>query len=282
MIRATVPGLFREVGPPGYGFQDVGQAPGGPQDRFSWACARILLGETPDIRTWELVSPPVMEVEQDAVGVITGGGFDEVRCSGRVVDHTVVFEVRAGDRISWGIRSHGFRSVLALRPAAPDSRRHLGVQRGPFSKVASWPGRPGTLRVVAGPEVKEVRSAGDLLRSPWVTSLTSSDTGLRLEGRVPSAETGDLRQMVSAPVSDGTVQLTPEGLILLLRCRPTIGGYPRVFTVIDADVDLAAQIPPRRRIRFTEVTHGEAIAVRRRQRDDLDRLRDTVRKSCKE
>jgi allophanate hydrolase subunit 2 len=277
MIHPLGFGLFREVTAPRSGRQDVGESPGGPQDRFAWASARILLGGTPDIRTWELVAPPAFEVEEDGVAVCTGGGFDRICCADRKIEHATVFKVKAGERITWGIRTHGFRTVVALRPGSSKTEDLAGLARGSFTEAARWPGQRGTLRVLAGPEAGNLQDAEAFLKARWVTSPLSNDAGLRLEGGGSEAYTGSLREMVSAPVADGTLQLTPDGLILLLRSRPTQGGYPRVFTVIGPDVDLAAQIPPRRRVRFEPVTLEMAVAVRRQQQTDLDRLRNRVR-----
>jgi len=73
--------------------------------------------------------------------------------------------------------------------------------------------------------------------------------------------------MLSSPVVDGTVQLTPHGPIVLLRERQTIGGYPRVFVVADVDVDVLGQYAPRRAVRFARISCEEAIdAARARER----------------
>ncbi len=45
----------------------------------------------------------------------------------------------------------------------------------------------------------------------------------------------------SALYLNGTVQLTQSEPIILLKHRQTIGGYPRIFNVIYADVDLLVQ-----------------------------------------
>lgn len=273
MIRPRAAGLFREVCAPRFGEQDLGRSPAGPQDRFAWTCARILLDESTDIRTWELVAPPAFDISEDCVGVVTGGTFQNVECSGRHIDHGTVFVARAGETLRFGIRRQGFRSILALRPLTSEAETCVGRERGDFREIATWPGPRGVLRVVPGPEADGISDRTRFLQDRWVTSLQSSDEGLRLEGGSTQFYRGTLDKMVSAPVSDGTVQLTPDGLLLLLRCRPTLGGYPRVFTVIDADVDLAAQIPPRRRVRFESVSLDEAVQLKRRQQEDVQRLR---------
>jgi allophanate hydrolase subunit 2 len=96
--------------------------------------------------------------------------------------------------------------------------------------------------------------------------------GMRLAGE-PGVECGMAGNMVSGAIADGTVQLTPEGPIVLLRHRQTMGGYPRIFNVISADVDLAAQFAPNQQITFVQVTMEEAREAARMKEAALDRLR---------
>jgi allophanate hydrolase subunit 2 len=49
--------------------------------------------------------------------------------------------------------------------------------------------------------------------------------------------------------------------------RQTTGGYPKIATVISADMPLAGQLAPGDWIRFSPCTRGEAIdALRRLER----------------
>ena len=282
MIRPNSSGLYREVFVPRYGAQDIGCSPEGPQDRFAWESAKILLGEGPDVRTWELISPPSFTVEQDVLGICTGGRFEQIICGKRLLEHATVFQAKAGERIQWGIREKGFRTVLALCPLTPENQHRVGFQRGDFSTVAQWMGKEGTLRVIPGPEAEVVGCLETFLDTLWSTTVDSSDVGVRIKGDDVSLPVDSLQHMVSGPVTDGTVQLTPDGLILFLRSRPTMGGYPRICTVIDADVDVAAQFPPRRRVRFELVRYHEAVHARYQQQEDLDYLRKTMSKRAKE
>jgi allophanate hydrolase subunit 2 len=53
----------------------------------------------------------------------------------------------------------------------------------------------------------------------------------------------------------GAIQITGEGQpIVMLPARATIGGYPKIATVIAADLDRLAQLRPGNRIRFEEAT----------------------------
>ena len=269
MIRGFTGGIWREVNAPRYGRQDQGVSPGGAQDRFSWSCARWMLGDGEAVRTWELILPPVLEATAHCVGVLTGGDFEQVRVGGRPVYSGTVFELRSGETLTFGMRRMGFRTYLGLSPATSETLSRVGLERGPLPLSELRP-KGGALRVLPGPEATVLPHWSELVSSRWSTGLSSSDEGVPLVG-VSMGRRGDveLGQMTSGPVVDGTLQCTPQGLILLLRGRPTVGGYPRIGVVVDSDVDLAAQIPPRRRIRFRPIDASEAQEVMRLQRNIL-------------
>ena len=75
--------------------------------------------------------------------------------------------------------------------------------------------------------------------------------------------------MISEAVSDGTVQLTPKGPIILLKHRQTVGGYPRIFNVISSDVDLLGQYSPGQKIFFRKISIEEAIDISRLKNHEL-------------
>lgn len=68
-------------------------------------------------------------------------------------------------------------------------------------------------------------------------------------------------EMISQPVSDGTVQLSPGGPIVLMRHRQTVGGYPRVVNVIEPDISKLAQFVPGSTIRFRLIENDEAFGI---------------------
>jgi hypothetical protein len=57
-----------------------------------------------------------------------------------------------------------------------------------------------------------------------------------------------------------------------MRDRQTTGGYPKIATIISADLDRFAQLQPGATLRFRAVDRGEAIVAARRLRDWLDAL----------
>ncbi len=88
--------------------------------------------------------------------------------------------------------------------------------------------------------------------------------------------------MISEAVSDGTIQLTPEGPIILLRHRQTVGGYPRIFNVITADLDLLGQYAPHQIIRFKEVTRDQAHSLLTKKNATIEKIAAKCRASSPE
>ncbi len=97
----------------------------------------------------------------------------------------------------------------------------------------------------------------------------SDRMGYRLKG--PHLQFSESLQIRSEAVVPGTLQMPPDGQLLLLMSdsAPT-GGYPRVGHVISADLSLAAQLKPGDRFTLCEVSLLEAQAALRLQERHLE------------
>jgi antagonist of KipI len=82
--------------------------------------------------------------------------------------------------------------------------------------------------------------------------------GYRLAG--PALDRADTSEMLSDATPVGSLQIPPSGLpILLMADRQTTGGYPKIATVITADMPLAGQLAPGDWIEFEVCTPDGAI-----------------------
>lgn len=88
----------------------------------------------------------------------------------------------------------------------------------------------------------------------------SDRMGYRLDG---AAILGAERlSLLSQGFPIGAVQVVPSGsVIVAMADRQTAGGYPRVATVITADIPLLAQLAPRDWIEFERCDHRTARAA---------------------
>ncbi len=76
----------------------------------------------------------------------------------------------------------------------------------------------------------------------------------------------------------GDVQVPGDGVpIVLLADRQPTGGYPRIATVITADLPAFAQLATGAAVRFRAVSPGDAVTALREHRARLAGLEDHVR-----
>ena len=99
----------------------------------------------------------------------------------------------------------------------------------------------------------------------------SDRMGMRLAG--PRLEHSKGYNIVSDGIAPGSVQVPGNGLpIVLLADRQTTGGYPKIATVISADLPALGRLTPGATVRFRMVGIEEAEAARRQQADLLAQL----------
>jgi allophanate hydrolase subunit 2 len=80
--------------------------------------------------------------------------------------------------------------------------------------------------------------------------------GVRLEGHALVPTGG--ADIISEGLVTGAIQVTGEGQpIVMMAARATIGGYPKIATVIAADLDRLGQLRPGQAVRFVEATDAD-------------------------
>jgi antagonist of KipI len=136
-----------------------------------------------------------------------------------------------------------------------------------------------TFPVVAGQEwiqlEKDSRAA--FLQGQFTVGKQSDRMGYRLSG-VPLTSTRN-DELLSTSVDTGTVQLLPDGqLIILMADRQTTGGYPRIAHIHHCGLPTLAQVASGTPIGFkiTSLEEAEKYHIERQQEITL------IRKSCLE
>jgi antagonist of KipI len=170
----------------------------------------------------------------------------------------------AGDVLPVGVASAWTEAMLeSLGPSAKNVAWSLPPER------LGLPDEPGLLRVVRGPEWDWFAADAweKFLRETYRVTRDSNRMGLRLAG--PALALSARREMISAAVHHGVVQIPPSGQPILLGAdRQTIGGYPRLGVVATVDWTRLAQFRPGDDIRFREVTIAQAHGLLlKRERD---------------
>jgi 5-oxoprolinase (ATP-hydrolysing) subunit C len=145
-------------------------------------------------------------------------------------------------------------------------------------RIELSPRTDGPVRVVWGPQDDEFADEAKalFLDSEWKISATSDRMGYRLEGPVIKHLHG--HNIVSDGTVDGSIQVPGNGApIVLMPDRGTSGGYPKIATVISADLGCFAQIPAGTGFRFEAIGMAEAQAEARKFAGLLRSLPDRLR-----
>jgi antagonist of KipI len=290
------PGLLTTVQDLGrWGYQGSGVPVAGPMDAYSHRRANRLVGNPEEAAALEITMiGPELQADADVVCVLSGGQFDAT-LNGEAIDVTRPFVVSAGSRLRFGARRTGARASLAVAggfdlPLVFGSRATSVVARmGPFggrplvagdvlpiirkadrasapAAALALPRGGARLRIIRGPHADMFTSTAQatLTASRFVVTPESNRMGYRLEG-LPLAHTGGA-DILSDATPMGSLQVPASGQpILLMADRQTTGGYPRIATVISADLPIAGQLAPGDWIEFAECTRTAAVEALREQ-----------------
>ena len=288
-----------------YGAQRYGLTPSGAMDRLALATANSLAGNPLFAAAIE-IGPfgATFTARQGAVRVALAGASRNADIAGRAVASDTSMILADGETLTLGFARGGSFSYLAMAGGIPgepmfgslsvNARAGLGspyprpLQAGDELQASAASGATerridlpavadAPIRVVLGPQDDEFGDAiHQFLDSEWKISATSDRMGYRLEGPVIKHLYG--HNIVSDGTVNGSIQVPGNGQpIVLMPDRGTSGGYPKIATVITADLGRFAQTPAGRSFRFKAVSMDEAQAEFRKLAELLRSLPDRVR-----
>ena len=167
-----------------------------------------------------------------------------------------------------GSRSSYWRAGLsgALgRPLRPGDELPCGTWTAAdpreWRSRSPWLPAEGPVRVLLGPQQDHFTpdAIEQFLRQDWEATAAQDRMGLRLKGPALVHRNPEAADIVSDGVAPGAIQVPANGLpIVLLADGQTVGGYPKIATVISADLPRLAHLRPGTRIRFEAVSLAQA------------------------
>ena len=167
--------------------------------------------------------------------------------------------LQAGDVLPTGTPSRSLHD-LAARTLPEAARPHYGDNP--------------VLDVILGPQEQYFtgESMQTFLSSDYAVSPASDRMGYRLEG-APLTHRGKA-ELLSEGMTTGAIQVPASGQpIVMMADSPTTGGYPKIGTIVSADLPLLAQcLPGRSRIRFRKTTVAKAQKKFRDLMSGLERV----------
>ncbi|MBI2561808.1 MAG: 5-oxoprolinase subunit PxpB [candidate division NC10 bacterium] len=255
-IEVLRPGLLTTVQDRGrIGYQKFGVPASGAVDEIALRVGNILVGNAQGAAGMEITAlGPQLRFLADAIVALTGAEVD-ADLDGKPVPWYQSFLVRAGQVLDVRTCSRGLRAYLAVAGGIA-----VPVLRGsrPHHESAA------TVRVVLGPQEDAFSQEGrrTFLEAVYRVSPHADRMGCRLDGPVIAHR--DSADILSDWIPPGGVQVPGDGKpIILLADRQTTGGYPKIATVIGADISLVAQSRPGDALRFRAISVKEARAIAR-------------------
>jgi biotin-dependent carboxylase-like uncharacterized protein len=300
-LRVVAPGLMttvQDLGRPGY--QHLGVPVSGALDHVSLRAANLLAGNPPGMGALEVAyRGPTLAVEADSVRIAVAGGqapIDIVSPDGAgarrlgvcesarlLRGQTLKIGAPSGSAILYLAVEGGFDIAAVMGSQSTLTRGGIGGFEGralragdvlPVRQQAAVEREeamlptldlapPSRIRVVLGPQDDHFTAAGlrTLLESTYTVSRASDRMGMRLDG--PTLEhSGRGANIISDGTAPGSIQVPGNGLpIVLLADRQTTGGYPKVATVISADMPALGRMTPGSKVSFAAVDIAAAEAA---------------------
>jgi 5-oxoprolinase (ATP-hydrolysing) subunit C len=266
----------------------LGIAPGGAMDRRAFLWANHLLGNDPGDPGLEVtLGGLTLEFDKPTTLALTGADC-HATVAGRPIENWCTTRLSEGERLRLGYPRAGLRAYIAF-PGGLEAERFFGsasvvLREGlpgglgsPMKPgdVLEWsgeglPGRrvPPSFAALPGPHISlpiltgfewDSFSEADR-RSVWESEYSISPQSDRIATRLdgPPMNSGPTI-LDSTPLVDGTIQILPTGCpLVFMRDRPTMGGYPKIGSVVPEALDQLAQAAPGTRVRFTLGSAKEA------------------------
>ncbi len=314
LLKVVAPGFFTTVQDSGRrGYLHAGVPVSGALDRDGFMLANALVGNDLNAANLEMIgSGPEFEVMASSVRIALVGGNGTIEIASREeairCDRSV--RLTKGEIFRARLSSDSFCSYLAVEggfdiPLCLGSRstytrapgfggfsgrqlRAGDILEGPNEEAAARtevmlnaPRKPRfdqPIRVVLGPQddyfTKE--AVQQFLSATYKITPASDRIGFRLEG--PLLEHSGDYNLVSDGIVTGSIQVPGSKLpIILLSDAQTTGGYPKIATVISADLPTVGIRRAGREVRFQRVSRDEAEQIRRAEHAELMSMIEAIR-----
>jgi antagonist of KipI len=297
-----------------YGYQHLGVNPGGAMDLTAMQTANLLVGNEMNESTLELFYPAAeILFEKNAFITVAGGNFsptingDGIKMGRPVMvtkNSVIQFPKKKKGQCCYLAVHGGFKIPSWLNSCSTNLKANAGGYAGrklkkedriefnidfknellSNSDMIKLPWRAAPLPdmshekevfIIPGNEFDDLpdESKKAFINKEFKVAILSDRMGYRLEGE--NLITTARQELVSTAMNFGTIQLLPNGqLIILMADSQTTGGYPRIAHVISAHLSKISQKQPGDMIRFTIVDQSKAEDLRRNQHLHLQQLKN--------
>ncbi len=274
------------------GFRKFGINPNGVMDCAAVRLINILLGNDDDAAVLEMHFPAPEILFEAAAQFALGGANFGAESGGEAIQNWRVHRAEKGSVLKFGEKISGNRAYLSVKDGFKieeilnskstnltakfggfEGRKLQNGDRIEFNHKSQIANRKSqianslipfytrfpTVRVIAGAEFENLTALSEqnFLKTDFTVSQNSDRMGFRLQGE--PLYLLDKTELISSAVNFGTIQLLPDGqMIILMADHQTSGGYPRIANVIPTDLPLLAQLGVNDKIAFHLVSIQEA------------------------
>lgn len=295
-LRVIQPGVHSLIQDEGrFGKHHIGLTVGGPLDRHSFRWANKLCSNPINTPTIEVtIGGLVLESTVDTYFVVTGA-LVELSLNKIPVNCWTVHRIKPGDRIELGYAKVGMRCYVGVTggfnveptfgSCSTVTRESVGGLTGNGTPLASGDVIPCTETLLHSPSfMPNEEQPKNLTIAPELTCLrvvlgyqqdyfTEQQRKQFFHGQYRISERNDrmgfrllgpdikpsVGGILSEGICQGAIQVPPDGQpIILLNDRQTIGGYPKIGSVLSLDLDKLAQLGPEAAVCFEEVSIEQA------------------------
>lgn len=276
------------------GFRSLGVNPNGAMDRKAARLINILLGNDENEAVVEIHFPaPKILFAQTAVIALGGANF-AAQIDAERIQNWRPYRVNKGQILSFSYKEFGNRLYLGvcgglaadewLHSKSTNTRAKIGgfsgrrllkndeiffgaecrIKSTEFNYAISSDLIP---RYAIAPEVRFIKgeewnylsaaSQKAFLSQKFAILINSDRMGFRLKSQ--PLDLSKKFELISSAVDFGTVQLLPDGqLIILMADHQTTGGYPRIAHICAEDLPLAAQLGANDSLGFKMISIDQA------------------------
>ncbi len=286
------PGMLSLIQDAGrFGAFNVGLTNGGPIDKSAFHWANRICGNELDVTTIEIsIGGLSLTAQLDSVIAVTGANMP-LTINGVAKTLWRSHKVKAGDSVKLGFASAGVRCYLAVAggfiinedfgSTATVCREHVGGINGGKLVIGDilacnkvnvtekqnlllpepyWPNYEQEVVLHTIPSYQQQHFSSHQQRlffsSQYTVSKSCDRMGYRLEG---CAINCNIDGILSEGICQGAVQIPADGQpIVLMNDRQTIGGYPKIGSVISLDTAKLGQLSQGAKVHFEPISMDKA------------------------
>jgi len=286
VMKVVHPGMMSVLQDSGrFGMAKLGLTTGGPSDKTAYDWLNRLLDDDTDNVVIEISFGGLQLQVLKHTEICVTGAETELLINEQIKPMWCTHKVAPGDMIRFGFSSCGIKSYLGVKGGFHVSEQFGSVSTVLRENIGGFDGKPLSkgqelngdeffpqlrkrliqqdipiysqevrLRVIPGFQQKMFSRLEQrrFFSGRYQVSKQWDRMGYRLQGPAIKCQT---QSLLSEGITLGAIQIPPDGQpIILMQDRQTIGGYPKIGSVLSLDIDKLAQCGQGAKVYFEPIS----------------------------